>query len=95
VSYHGAGYFLRYLLTDSNWKMRVYGARSIVNTFVYAATGCRLPGFWGDTLYQSERRLRRYYRSCGLELLERPSAAAFMGAPVFIYHVLRRVTGSG
>ena len=90
VSYHGLGYFVRYLFTERNWKRRVYGARTVANTLVYALTGRRLPGFWGDTLYQSEWRLRRYYRRAGLELVEAPSSPNFAAAPVFIYHVLRR-----
>lgn len=90
VSYHGLGYFLKYLLTDRNWKVRVYGLRSILNTALYAMTAQRLPGFWGDTVYQSERRLRGYYASSGLELMEAHPAPSFAGAPVFIYHVLRR-----
>ena len=49
-----------------------------------------LGGFWGDTLYQSERRLRRYYATHGLELVEARPSPGFAGAPVFIYHVLRR-----
>ena len=93
VSYHGLGYYLRYMLTDANWKIRVYGARSIVNTLVYATTGRRLPGFWGDTTFQGQRRLRAYYASAGLELVEDRPAPTFMGAPVFIYHVLRRRVG--
>lgn len=91
VSYHGVGYFLRYLLTDPWWKLRVYGARTIANTCVYAMSGRRLPGFWGDTLYQSERRLRRYYQSSRLELIDAPRSVRFLNTPVFIYHVLRRV----
>ena len=90
VSYHGVGYFLVYLFTERNWKRRVYGARTIANTFLYSLTGRRLPGFWGDTLYQSESRLRRYYRRAGLELVEAPASSRFAGGPVFIYHVLRR-----
>jgi SAM-dependent methyltransferase len=90
VSYHGLGYSLRYLLTDRDWKFRVYGGRAIVNTALYAVTGRRLPGFWGDTLYQSEGRLRKYYDEGGLELIERHPSPGFLGAPVFIYHVLRR-----
>jgi SAM-dependent methyltransferase len=91
ISYHGLGYFLRYLLTDPNWKTRFYGLRSIVNTLVYRTTGGRLPGFLGDTVYQSERRLRSYYATAGLELVEIHPAATFAGVPVFIYHVLRRL----
>ena len=90
ISYHGLGYSLRYLLTDRDWKRRVYGARVMVNTWWYAATGRRLPGFWGDTLYQSGGRLRRYYQRYGLDLVEEWPSASFAGAPVFIYHVLRR-----
>jgi SAM-dependent methyltransferase len=90
VSYHGAGYFLRYLLTDANWKVRFYGLRTLVNTFIYRCTGGRLPGFLGDTLYQSDRRLRAYYAAHRLELMETHPSAAFAGAPVFLYHVLRR-----
>ena len=90
VSYHGIGYFLRYLLTERNWKRRVYGARVIVNTWCYALPGRRLPGFWGDTLYQSARRLARYYEAAGLDLVEERPSARFAGAPVFIYHTLRR-----
>ena len=90
VSYHGSGYFLRYLIADWDLRRRVYGLRTIVNTFVYALTGTRLSGFWGDTLYQSGRRLRRYYAAHGLELVEARPSPGFAGAPVFIYHVLRR-----
>ena len=89
VSFHGLGYSLRYLLTDRNWKRRVYAARVVVNTLLYALTGRRLPGFWGDTLYQSERRLRHYYQRTGLEVVPMP-APRFVGAPVFIYHTLRK-----
>jgi SAM-dependent methyltransferase len=91
VSYHGLGYNLRYLLAGSGWKHRVYAARTIANTFVYRATGRRLPGFWGDTLYESAPSLRRYYRRSRLEILEAQPSPGFAGAPVFIYHTLRRV----
>jgi SAM-dependent methyltransferase len=90
VSYHGLGYKLRYLLAGQHWKLRVYGARVLVNTWFYAMTGSRLPGFWGDTLYQSESRLRGYYERAGLELVEAHPSPRFFGAPVFIYHTLRR-----
>jgi SAM-dependent methyltransferase len=90
VSYHGLGYSLRYLVTPGHWKRRFYAARVIVNTFVYRLTARRLPGFWGDTIFQSENRLRRYYAKAGLDLVDRPYSASFGGAPVFIYHELRR-----
>jgi SAM-dependent methyltransferase len=90
LSYHGLGYSLRYVLTDPNWKRRVYGLRTIVNTALYSVAGRRLPGFWGDTIYQSSRRLRRYYAANGLTLREEHPAARFAGGPVFIYHVVKK-----
>jgi len=91
ASYHGAGYYLRYLTTGPGLGLRVYGARSLVNTWWYALTARRLPGFVGDTLYQSSRRLNDYYREFGFLLERETPAPTFVGKPVFIYHVLRRV----
>lgn len=93
VSYHGLGYSLRYLLADPNWKRKIYALRTVANTLLYRATGRRLPGFLGDTLYQTTGRLQTYYRAVGLELVENYPAPTYAGAPVFIYHTLRRVSG--
>lgn len=90
VSFHGLGYSLCYLLQGSTWKRRVYAARVIVNTMIYALTGKRLPGFVGDTLYQGRRRLQRYYRRAGLHVTFEHPSPTFAGAPVFIYQTLRR-----
>lgn len=91
ASYHGVGYYLRYLLAGESIPLRIYGARSIVNGWVYALTGRRLPGFVGDTIYQAESRLQRHYRAAGLELVDRTEGARYLGLPVFIYHALRRL----
>jgi SAM-dependent methyltransferase len=91
LSGHGLGYSLRYLLTGTNWKLRVYAARVIVNTLIYAIRGRRLPGAVGDTLYQDRRRMRRAYRRVGLEVVRDHRSPTFLGAPVFIYHTIRRV----
>jgi SAM-dependent methyltransferase len=94
LAYHGLGYSLRYLLAGAGWKRRAYAARTIANTIVYALSGRRLPGFLGDSLYQSRRRLQACYRRFGLILIDDPPAPRFLGAPVFIYHtVLRRDDG--
>jgi SAM-dependent methyltransferase len=91
VSYHGAGYYLHYLLEGGEgWKYRVYGLRSLVNTWVYRWSGRRLPGFVGDTLYQAEARLRRYYEKAGLQIESRTLGRTYLGFPVFIHHRLRR-----
>jgi SAM-dependent methyltransferase len=87
---HGIGYSLRYLLRPDIWKRSVYAAKTIVNTIVYRVARMRLPGFLGDTLFQSERRLRHYYRSSGLKLESTIPSRRFAGQPVFIGHVVRK-----
>lgn len=93
VSYIGAGYALRYLLAGRDLRQRAYGGRALLNTWVYRLTGRRLPGALGDTLYQSERRLKRYYAEHGFELVSAKLGKRFLGLPVLIYHHLRK-TGS-
>lgn len=89
---HGAGYYLRYLLCNtSDWKFRIYGLRSLVNTWLYAWLGKRLPGVIGDTLYQSRRRLGNYYRAGRLRMVKEPPSPTFLGFPVFIYQVVEKV----
>lgn len=87
---HGLGYSLRYLLKPDIWKRCVYAARTIANTVVYRILGKRLPGFLGDTLFQSDARLRRYYRGSGLTLDAAIPSRRFLGQPVFIGHVVRK-----
>jgi SAM-dependent methyltransferase len=91
VVYHGAGYYLRYLFAASSWKYRVYAVRSILNTWFYFLTGTRLPGWVGDTLYQSRRRLARYYAANSLVIDRDSPSRTFLGCPVFIYHRLRKL----
>jgi hypothetical protein len=87
---HGLGYSLRYLFKPDIWKRSVYAARTIFNTMIYRLSGRRLPGFLGDTIFQSDRRLRRYYRSAGLTLESVIQSRRFLGQPVFIGHVVRK-----
>jgi len=91
AAYHGAGYYLRYLTTGPGVALRVYAARALVNTWWYALTDQRLPGFLGDTIYQSSKRLAEYYREFGFSLERAVPAPDFHGKPVFIYHELRRL----
>jgi len=90
VCYHGAGYYLRYLLCAPSWKFRFYGLRTLVNTWLYVSTGWRLPGFLGDTIYQSRRRLAKYYRRYELRLVQEPPARSLWGFPVFIYNTVQK-----
>ncbi|MBX3452428.1 MAG: class I SAM-dependent methyltransferase [Planctomycetaceae bacterium] len=89
-SFHGAGYYLLYMFHHPNWKSRIYGLRSLVNGWVYAITGRRLPGFLGDTIYQSTTRLSRYYRRHRFEVIESPEAPTYLGFPVLMYQTVRK-----
>jgi SAM-dependent methyltransferase len=91
VIYHGAGYYARYLIAGPGLMFRIYALRSLVNTWWYAATKQRLPGFVGDTLYQSMKRLGKYYREFGLALESVSPSPLYRGKPVFIYHELQRL----
>lgn len=91
LCYHGFGYFLRYVATGPNFRMRFYGVRSMLNTWYYRLTGSRLSGFWGDTLYQTHGQLLRYYRRDGLKLVQSRTGKRFLGLPVFIYHQIEKV----
>jgi SAM-dependent methyltransferase len=88
---HGAGYYLRYLLFGRVSKDRIYALRTLVNTWLWSATGWRLPGFLGDTTYQSHRRLAKYFRENGLSLCQETAAKDFLGFPVFIYQIIQKI----
>jgi ubiquinone/menaquinone biosynthesis C-methylase UbiE len=79
----GSGYYLRCLLLGSS-KSRFYGLRTLINTWCWTMTHRRLPGFAGDTIYQSRRRLRRYFKSNQLQIVSQRQKY-FLGFPVFIY----------
>ncbi len=86
---HGLGYSLLYLLRPVGWRHALYAIRTIVNTLVYRLSGHRLPGFIGDTIYQSASRMRRYYREVGLVQTEETCTQPFVRHPVFFEHVVR------
>jgi ubiquinone/menaquinone biosynthesis C-methylase UbiE len=90
AAYHGAGYYLRCIETGPDFLFRLYGIRSLVNTWWYALTDRRLPGFIGDTIYQSTKRLIQYYAEFGLALERETPAPTYRRKPVFIYHELLR-----
>ena len=81
---HGAVYYLRYILKGSIAE-KIYAARTIINTWVYAITGFRS---LGDTIYQSRRRLYKPYGKVGLAVETDRAAPTFVGFPVFIYQRL-------
>lgn len=90
VCSHGPGYSLRYLMIAPSWKLRFYGLRTTINTWAYAVLGWRLPGFLGDTIYQTRGWLDRAYRRLGLRVIEDRPSPSFFGSPVFIYQRLER-----
>ena len=87
---HGLGYSLLYLFRPIGWRHAIYALRTILNTLVYRWFGHRLPGFIGDTIYQSASRMRRYYREAGLVLAAETVTRPFVRHPVFFEHVVQR-----
>jgi SAM-dependent methyltransferase len=87
---HGAGYSLRYILFSPVLKHRFYGLRTLLNTWLWVLTGRRLPGFLGDTIYQSRARLAKYFRENDLRLLEDVPSKHFLGFPVFTFQTIEK-----
>jgi SAM-dependent methyltransferase len=87
---HGAGYYLRYAITPMEWRQSVHGVRTLINTWVWVATGRRLPGFLGTSIYQSRRRLAKYYRQHNLRVHEETPSPTYFALPVFTYQVLEK-----
>lgn len=91
VEYHGLGYSLRYMTGNPPvWQNRVYGARTVANTWLYRVSGGRFHKVLGDALYQSPGRLKRLYGKCGFALDHETRGRSYFGFPVFIRHRLRR-----
>lgn len=80
----GSGYYLRYFLLSRSIKYKVYGLRALLNTWWWVLFHRNLPGFIGDTIYQSIPRLHRYFKENGL-ILDKERSTSFIGLPVFIY----------
>jgi ubiquinone/menaquinone biosynthesis C-methylase UbiE len=90
--YLSSGFYLRYLLVGPEmWlRHRFYGLRTLLNTWLFAVTGRRLPGRLGDTTYQWQNQLERLYAKNGFALVQETPSPRFAGFPVFIYHTLQR-----
>lgn len=95
VSGHGFGFSLMQLVLGIGLRARFYALRCIGNTWYYRLFGRRLPGWIGDTLIQSDRRMRKYFHEAGLEVESAPRSRGFLGAPVFLYYVLRKRLSQG
>lgn len=89
---HGAGYYLRYLLRPPRFAYRVYGARTLLNTWLWVWTGRRRSGFLGDSLYQSRRLLLAQYRAAGLELKREFRSPKYLGLRVFLYDLVKKTS---
>jgi SAM-dependent methyltransferase len=88
---HAVGYYLRHILFAPCGKRLFYSLRTFVNTWFYILAHRRLPGFLGDTIYQSRRRLGRYYKKHGLLLIDDRPTVRYRGLPVFLYHRVVKV----
>jgi SAM-dependent methyltransferase len=84
--FHAVGYYVRQVLFAPSGERIFYSLRTFVNTWFYILAHRRLPGFLGDTIYQSRRRLGRYYEKCGLRLINDRPTVRYWGLPVFLYH---------
>lgn len=90
ASFHGIAFALRYLLTGPGYRRRFYGGRMIANSWAYALTGRRLPGFLGDTLVQSTARLKRSYRAASLVLVKEYIRPGIAGMRDVFFHCLEK-----
>ena len=90
VAVHGLGFPLRQLTRNFGPRGLVYCTRSLINTGFYRLVGRRLPGWLGDTLCQTDRRMRQYFRQNRLEVEQAPDPARFLRLPVFHYYLLRK-----
>ena len=90
VAVHGLGFPLRELTYNLGLRGMVYCTRSLINTAYYRLFGRRLPGWVGDTLCQTDRMMRRYFRQNQLEVEVAPASRRFLGLQVFHYYVLRK-----
>jgi SAM-dependent methyltransferase len=88
---HGAGYYLRYVLQPPKFLNRIYGVRTLLNTWLWILTGLRLPGFLGDSLYQSRRRLLGYYGATSLKLVREFPSQKYLDRPVFLYDQVKKM----
>lgn len=91
ATYHGAGYGVHYLAAPPDgWRSRVYGARMLLNTALYVPTGYRFPGFFGDTLCQTQGAMRRAAQNAGLILEYSQVVDRTLGIPRILFHRLRK-----
>lgn len=94
ATYHGAGYGVHYMLAPpEGWRSRVYGARMLLNTALYVPTGKRFPGFFGDTLCQTQGAMRRATANAGLSLECVEVIESTLGIPRILFHGLRKRMG--
>jgi len=91
ISSHGIGYYLLYIFSpQSSFRQRIYGLRTVLNTWYYRCWQLRLPSFWGDTLYQSEKTLQKYCPIHGLKIIKTTIDRKFK-LPIFMYNTVEKL----
>lgn len=93
-TFHGMGYGMFYVLHGDSLGQRIYGARMLINTLWYRLTGRRLPGFLGDTLCQSPKRLAAYYAGSRFALEDEQIVDRCCGFPRFFGQRVRKRAGN-
>lgn len=88
VTLHGIGYGVACVVRGPGVKRRLYGVRMLINTWWYGFVGHRLPGFLGDTLCQTSRRMKAYYRENALTLQQEHVVGRIAGLPQFLCHFI-------
>ncbi len=91
LSCHGLGYSLSHLFRSKSVDTSLYGIRTIIKTWIWINLGTEPQKLKGGAIYQSRKRLKKYYKLNGFKLLEDPPARKFLGFPVFIYHKIQKL----
>jgi SAM-dependent methyltransferase len=89
----GSGYYFRYLLLSLSLKFKLYGSRALLNTWMLEVFGMGLPGFLGDTVYSTHKRLEQLTAENRLRIISKRTSH-FLGFPVFVYTELQRVSSA-
>ena len=88
AGYHGFGYALWLIANGPSLRRRLFGAKMIVQTWLYWLTG---KTFFGRRSFcQTTARMKSYYRTSGFSVLEIDEGRLFLGFPVVIFHRLRK-----
>ena len=90
LSSHGFGYSLSHIFRSKSIDTSLYGIRTVIKTWLWTKLGTEPEKLKGGAIYQSRRRLKKYYKENKFKLLEDAPAKKYLGFPVFIYHTIQK-----